>query len=244
MGRLTGKRALITGGGSGIGRATAWLFAAEGATVIAADLRGHDETASGSGGKIIPHQCNVADAAAVEAMMAFARSEMGGLDIIFNNAGIGRGGKRLHEIPLKDWDDVIDVNLRGVFLVLKYGLPVMMDSGGGSVINTASTSAFKAVYGNGAYTPAKAAVHLMTNLAAVEYAGDNIRVNAVAPGPILTPIYDTVPPAMKEKIINALPLGRMGTADEVAKVVLFLASDNSSFVTGATYLVDGGRMVG
>ena len=120
----------------------------------------------------------------------------------------------------------------------------MMESGGGSVINTASTSAFKAVRGNGAYTPAKAAVHLMTNLAAVEYAGENIRVNAVAPGPILTPIYDTVSVEMKEKIVSALPIGRMGRAEEVANVVLFLASDDASFVTGATYLVDGGRLIG
>jgi meso-butanediol dehydrogenase/(S,S)-butanediol dehydrogenase/diacetyl reductase len=242
MGRLAGKRALVTGAGSGIGKATCLRFAAEGATVLAADIRGEEETAACARG-IIPWHCDVTDADAVSAMMAGARDRMGGLDIIFNNAGIGRGGKRIHEIDLKDWDDVIDVNLRGAFLVLRFGLPLLMEAGGGSVINTASTSAFKAVVGNGAYTPSKAAVHLLTNMAAIEYAGDGIRVNAVAPGPILTPIYDSVPQDMKAKILSALPLGRMGRPEEVANVVLFLASDEAAFVTGATYLVDGGRLL-
>jgi NAD(P)-dependent dehydrogenase (short-subunit alcohol dehydrogenase family) len=244
MGRLAGKRAIITGAGSGIGRATALRFAQEGAKVIAADIGGHEETSAGSNGAIIAHHCDVRDPAAVAAMVQRAKDEWGGLDILFNNAGIGRGGKRLHEIDLKDWDDVIDTNVRGVFLVLKFALPLMMESGGGSVINTASTSAFKAVYGNGSYTPSKAAVHLMTELAAIEYAADNIRVNAVAPGPIETPIYAMVDAEMRAKILAALPIGRMGTADEVANVVLFLASDEASFVTGATYLVDGGRLIG
>jgi NAD(P)-dependent dehydrogenase (short-subunit alcohol dehydrogenase family) len=244
MGRLNGKRALITGGGSGIGRATALRFAQEGARIIVADVKGQDETAAGSGGAIIAHECDVTNPEAVSAMMQRARTELGGLDILFNNAGIGRGGKRLHEIDLKDWDDVMDTNIRGVFLVLKYGLPVMIESGGGSVINTSSTSAYKAVYGNGAYTPAKAAVHLLTNLAAIEYAADNIRVNAVAPGPIHTPIYDTVSMEMKEKILSVLPVGRLGQPEEVANVVLFLASDEAAFVTGATYVVDGGRLIG
>lgn len=244
MGRLAGKRAVITGAGSGIGRATALRFVQEGAKVIAADIKGHEQTAADSDGAIIAYHCDVTDPAAVAALMQRAKDELGGLDVLFNNAGIGRGGKRLHEIDLKDWDDVIDTNVRGVFLVLKYGLPVMIESGGGSVINTSSTSAYKAVYGNGAYTPSKAAVHLMTELAAIEYAADNIRVNAVAPGPIQTPIYASVDAEMKAKILGALPIGRMGAAEEVANVVLFLASDEASFVTGATYLVDGGRLIG
>ena len=244
MGRLAGKRAIATGAGSGIGKATALRFAKEGAKVIAVDINGHEQTAADSDGTIIAYKCDVRDPAAVAALMQNAKSELGGLDILFNNAGIGRGGRRLHEIDLKDWDDVIDTNVRGVFLILKYGLPLMIESGGGSVINTSSTSAYKAVFGNGAYTPSKAAVHLMTELAAMEYAADNIRVNAIAPGPIETPIYASVSTEMREKILGALPIGRMGTPEEVANVALFLASDEASFVTGATYLVDGGRLLG
>lgn len=244
MGRLAGKRAIVTGAGSGIGRATAHRFAQEGAKVIAADIRGQDQTAADSDYAIIAHHCNVSEPAAVAALMQRARDELGGLDVLFNNAGIGRGGKRLHEIDLMDWDDVINTNLRGAFLVLKYGLPVMIESGGGSVINTSSTTAFMAVGGTGAYTPSKAGVHLMTNLAAIEYAADNIRVNAVAPGPIETPIFATIDEEMRKQVLAGMPINRMGTPEEVANVVLFLASDEASFVTGSTYMVDGGRVIG
>ncbi|OYU34756.1 glucose 1-dehydrogenase [Novosphingobium sp. PASSN1] len=244
MGRLEGKRALVTGAGSGIGRAICLRFAAEGARVIAADIKGQDETAALGQGQILPHACDVRDPDAVAAMTAFCRAEWGGLDILVNNAGIGRGGPRLHETSITDWDDVIAVNLRGVFIGLKFALPILMDSGGGAVINMASSASFKAVPCTGAYTPSKAAVAQITAMAALEYAGDNIRVNAVAPGPIATPIIETLPVDQRDGLISGVPLRRFGSVSDVASVVLFLASDEAAFVTGATYLVDGGLVAG
>jgi len=244
MGKLEGRRALVTGAGSGIGLATCRRFVAEGATVVAADVAGLDKAAAIDAARVIPIACDVSDAAAVQDLARQCEARLGGLDIVFNNAGIGRGGKRIHEIALADWDDVVSVNLRGPFLVLKYTLPLLMAAGGGAVINTASTSAFKAVAGNGAYTPTKAAVAQLTAMAAAEYARDGIRVNGIAPGPIDTPIYETIPLAQREAIVKMLPLGRMGTADEVAGLVAFLASDEAGFITGTTYVIDGGRLIG
>lgn len=244
MGRLEGKHALVTGAGSGIGRAICMRFAAEGASVIAADINGHDDTAALHQERIVAHACDVTNPASVAALIGFCRSEWGGLDIVVNNAGIGRGGLRLHETSIADWDDVIAVNLRGVFLGMKFALPLLMETGGGAIINTASTAAFKAVPRTGAYTPAKAAVVQMTAMAALEYADDKIRVNAVAPGPIRTAIMDSLPADQRDGILNGLPLRRFGTVEEVANVVLFLASDEAAFITGATYLVDGGRVIG
>lgn len=244
MGRLDGKHALVTGAGSGIGRAICLRFAAEGAWVIAADIIGHDETARLGQGHVVAHECNVSDPDSIMAMIEFCRREWGRLDILVNNAGIGRGGARLHETTIADWDDVMAVNLRGVFLGLKFALPLLMESGGGSVINTASSAAFKSVPRTGAYTPSKAAVVQITEMAALEYAGDNIRVNAVAPGPIATPIIDTLPVGQRDGLISGVPLRRFGSVADVASVVLFLASDDAAFVTGATYLVDGGLIAG
>ena len=243
MGRVQDKVAVITGGGSGLGRAMARLFAKEGAKVIAADIKGQDEAAAGWDGKIVPFTCNVTSPEQIQAMFAECKERFGRLDILCNNAGIGLAGVRIHEVSLENWDKVIEVNLRGAFMVLKYGLPLMMASGGGSVVNTASTSGFKAAALNGAYTPSKGAMVMLTRMAALEYAPDNIRVNAICPGPIETPIYNQVPPQKKAAIIDQLPLKRMGTAEEVANLGLFLASDESSFVTGACYVVDGGRLI-
>lgn len=194
--------------------------------------------------KVIPCRCDVTDPAAVEAAIDLCRESMGGLDILFNNAGIGRGGTRLHEVSIKDWDDVIAVNVRGPFLVLKYALPLMMESGGGAVINTASTSSYQAVARTGAYSPSKGAIAQLTAMAAIEYAADGIRVNGIAPGPTETMLFETLPSDERKAMASALPLGRLGLADEVANVVLFLASDDSSFVTGAIYVVDGGKLAG
>lgn len=244
MARLAGKRAFVTGAGSGIGLAVCRRFVAEGAMVVAADIAGLDRAAAIDSQRVVACHCDVTDPAAVEAAIDLCQERMGGLDILFNNAGIGRGGTRLHEVSIKDWDDVIAVNVRGPFLVLKYALPLMMQSGGGSVINTASTSSYQAVARTGAYSASKGAVAQLTAMAAIEYAGDGIRVNGIAPGPTDTTLFETLPPAERVAMASALPLGRLGTADEVANVVLFLASEESSFVTGAIYVVDGGKLVG
>ena len=245
MAKLFGLRALVTGAGSGIGLAVCRRFLAEGATVVAVDvtLTGLAPIAAHEPERLIPCHCDVADPVAVEAAIQLCRERMGGLDILFNNAGIGRGGVRLHEVTLKDWDDVISVNLRGQFLVLKYGLPLMIDSGGGAIVNTASTASFKAGAKTGAYAPSKAGVAQLTAVAALEYAADGVRINAIAPGPTETPLLQTVPAEHREAMANALPLGRMGTVEEVANVVTFLVSKEASFVTGTTYAVDGGHLI-
>jgi NAD(P)-dependent dehydrogenase (short-subunit alcohol dehydrogenase family) len=243
--RLKGKVALITGAGSGIGRQSALLFAREGASVVAVDV---NEQAARDTAKAIPDsvsvKADVSQARDCERMVAEAEKAFGRLDVIFNNAGIM--DSRDDDAVSTDeavWDLTMDVNAKGVFLGCKYGIPALRRAGGGSVINTAS---FVALMGAAtpqvAYTASKGAVLAMTRELAVVHARENIRVNALCPGPLKTELLmkflDTE--AKKQRRLVHIPMGRFGEAEEMARAALWLASDESSYVTGAEFVVDGG----
>jgi NAD(P)-dependent dehydrogenase (short-subunit alcohol dehydrogenase family) len=247
--RLAGKVALITGAGGGIGGEAATLFAREGAAVVAVDL---DEAAAREtaalvekdGGRAVAFGADVSRAADCEAMVAFAEHELGRLDVLFNNAGIMRADD--DDAVATDetvWDQTLDVNAKGVFLGSKYGIPALRRAGGGSVINTAS---FVALLGAAtpqiAYTASKGAVLSLTRELAVIHARESIRVNAICPGPLRTELLMKVldTDEKKQRRLVHIPMGRFGEAAEIAKAALFLASDDSSFMTGASLVVDGG----
>jgi NAD(P)-dependent dehydrogenase (short-subunit alcohol dehydrogenase family) len=248
-GRLSGKVALITGAASGIGRESALLFASEGARVLVADL----DVAAGeataiaiakAGGEARAIRCDVARGADLEAAVAAAERHFGVLHVLFNNAGIfpAQDGSPV-DTPDDVFDRVIAVNLKGVFLGCKYGIPALLRAGGGSIINTAS---FVAVMGAAtsqiAYTASKGGVLAMTREIAVEYARQGIRANSLCPGPVNTPLlaeFLAAPEARARRFVH-IPIGRLAEAAEIARAALFLASDDSSYVTGSTFLVDGG----
>lgn len=245
-GRLEGKVALVTGASTGIGRAVALRFAAEGARVLAV-ARGESVQSleNESDGHIVAARYDIADPAAVAAMAGQCQRLFGRLDVLCNNAGIGgRSQARIHELDLEDWDRVLNTNLRGAFLVLKHSLPLMLAAGGGSVINMASIGSFRATPGSSAYITSKGGMLLLTRTAALEYVRDNIRVNAVCPGVTATEILTNAPDELKQMLVARVPIGRMGTPEEVASLTLFLASDEASYITGAAYIIDGGRGAG
>jgi NAD(P)-dependent dehydrogenase (short-subunit alcohol dehydrogenase family) len=246
--RLREKVALITGAGSGIGREAALLFAKEGASVVAVDMNdaaGKETVAAieKDGGRAVFAHADVSRSADVEAMVAAAKKTYGRLDVLFNNAGIfpANDGSVL-ETDEKTWDLVLSVNLKGVFLGCKYGIPAMLESGGGSIINTAS---FVALMGSAtpqiAYTASKGGVLALTREIAVEFARRGIRVNAICPGPVDTPLLQELfsDPARKARRLVHIPMGRLARAKEVAQAALFLASDDSSYVNGTAFTVDG-----
>ena len=247
--RLEGKVAVITGGSSGIGRESALLFANEGAKIVVADVNdsGGQETVNlitQSGGEATYVRTDVSKAADCEQMIATAEQKFGQLDILFNNAGIMHGDDGDAESTTEEiWEKTLDINLRGVFLGCKFGIPAIRRAGGGSVINTAS---FVAVMGAAtpqlAYTASKGGVLAMTRELAVIHARENIRVNALCPGPLHTELLmnflDT--DEKKQRRLVHIPMGRFGQAREMAQAALFLASDESSFMTGSEFLVDGG----
>ncbi|MBY8862828.1 SDR family oxidoreductase [Nocardia sp. CA2R105] len=241
-GRLAGKVAVITGAGSGIGRASALLFAREGAKVVCADISGRqDKTAADIGEAAVAVQVDVAKSVDVQQMIAAAVNSFGRLDILFNNAGMS--GKRgpLAELDEDSFDTVVAVNLKGAFLGMKYAIPAMLASGGGSVINTASASALVGWKGIAAYAAAKGGIVQLTKSAALDYATQNIRVNAICPGMTWTGLAgapeDSEPPT---DVVPPQPMKRWGKSVELASAALFLASDESSFVTGTAIPVDGG----
>ena len=249
MAALTGKTALITGAAGGIGRETAILFAAEGAAVVAVDRNTGgaeavtDEIVAG-GGAAVAVGADVSKATDAEAMVAVAEAQFGTLDVLFNNAGIMHSADD-DAVSTEEsvWDLTMDVNAKGVFLGCKYGIPALRRAGGGSIINTAS---FVALLGAAtpqiAYTASKGAVLAMSRELAVVHARENIRVNALCPGPLHTELLmkflDT--DEKKQRRLVHIPMGRFGFAAEMAKASLWLASDDSSYVTGTEFLVDGG----
>jgi NAD(P)-dependent dehydrogenase (short-subunit alcohol dehydrogenase family) len=247
--RLDGRVALITGAGSGIGRESALLFAREGAAIVAVDIvdRGGRDTVAEverAGGRAMYVRADVASAADCAAMVDAAEKTFGKLDVLFNNAGIMHSDD--DDAVSTDetiWDVTMNVNAKGVFLGCKYGIPALRRAGGGSIINTASFVArLGAATPQVAYTASKGAVLAMTRELAVVHARERIRVNALCPGPLRTEllmkILDT--DAKKQRRLVHIPIGRFGEAAEIARAALFLASDDSSFVTGTEFLVDGG----
>jgi NAD(P)-dependent dehydrogenase (short-subunit alcohol dehydrogenase family) len=239
-GRLEGKVAVVTGAGSGIGAATAKAFHREGAKVVAADVSGlQEEVAKSLGEGCIAVHADVSKGEDVRKMLAVAVDTFGRLDILHNNAGIDGAVAHTGEYEEADFDKVWSINGRGVFLGLRYAIPIMLEHGGGSIINTASMASMVAFPGMPAYCAAKAAVVMLTKNAAAEYAGRGIRVNAISPGPIRTAITDSLPPELIKGVVDATPIGRFGDPSEVANLALFLASDESSFITGTEMLIDG-----
>jgi len=243
--RLQGKVALITGAGSGIGRQTALLFSREGAAVVAVDV--NEKAAQETAGMIknaIAVKADVSKAADAENMVAQAEKKFGKLHVLFNNAGIMHSkDDDAVTTPEDVWDLTLDINAKGVFLGCKYGIPALKRAGGGSIINTASFVArVGAATPQVAYTASKGAVLAMTRELAVIHARQNIRVNALSPGPLKTELLMNFlnTEEKKQRRLVHVPMGRFGEAEEMAKAALFLASDDSSYMTGAEFLVDGG----
>jgi NAD(P)-dependent dehydrogenase (short-subunit alcohol dehydrogenase family) len=248
-GRLIGKTALITGAGNGMGRAASLLFAAEGARIVVADaVRDAGEATVSAirdaGGDASFVEVDVVDEDAVAAMIQFSLDTYGGLHVLYNNAGIfpaDDGG--VSETSVPTWDRVMDVNLKGVWLGCKHGVPAMIESGGGAIVNVAS---FVALMGAAtpqiAYTASKGGVLALTREVAVEHARHGIRANSLCPGPIDTPMLAELmsdPEWARRRLVH-IPMGRPGRVDELAKAALFLASDDSSYMTGSALVVDGG----
>jgi NAD(P)-dependent dehydrogenase (short-subunit alcohol dehydrogenase family) len=251
-GRVEGKVALVTGGASGIGRATALTFAREGAKLVIADMNedgGHQTVhmIQENGGEATFVQVDVSNTTAVEAMISKTVETYGRLDCAHNNAGIGsRPRAPLHECTEETWDRVLGINLKGVWLCMKYEIIQMLKQGGGTIVNTASIMGLVGSWtGSGAYNASKHGVVGLTKTAALEYATSGIRVNAVCPGYIRTPLLEatlTSRPEMEEQIVARHPVGRVGQPEEIAEAVVWLCSDAASFVTGHTMTVDGGYM--
>lgn len=248
MDELKNKVAIITGAASGIGRAAAELFASEGAIIIAADVI--DEAGQELADELSRTQrtcsyvhADVSKESDVEAMVHVALAQYGRLDVMFNNAGIEGDQAPTADAALDNWERVMGINLRGVFLGCKYGIQAMLRTGGGSIINTASVAGLVGFAGSPAYAASKGGVVQLTRTAALEYATQGVRVNCVCPGIIDTPMaqrFTHGDPAVVARIAAMEPVGRMGQAREVAQLALFLASERASFITGAVIPVDGG----
>ncbi len=248
MGKLEGKSSVVTGAASGIGRATALLFAGEGANVVVADW----DEAQGNGVAGSIKECgrnatfakvDVSNPEDVKRMIDTAVQTYGRLDVLFNNAGVEGEQVPTADCTLENWDRVISINLKGVFLGMKHGIAAMLKTGSGAIVNNASVAGVVGFQNIPAYCASKGGIIQLTKGAALEYARQGIRANAICPGVIATPMVERFTSAGEEVRValeSLEPVGRFGTAEEVAKLALFLASDDSSFCTGAPFLVDGG----
>jgi len=254
--RFENKAIIVTGAGNGMGRASALAFAREGGGVAVADINAADGQATvrqiaDAGGRAIFVQCDVRRAADVQRLVAATVDAFGGVDVLHNNAGVVVYGTVV-DMPEEDWDRVLDINLKGPFLTCKYAIPEMRRRGGGSIVNTASVQAFATQQQVAAYSASKGAIVSFTMTVALDHAAENIRCNCIAPGSIQTPMLEAAanlfsahdPAQALRDWGRAHPLGRVGTPEEVAKLVLFLASDDAAFCTGGCYRVDGGLLSG
>ncbi|CAN7570746.1 SDR family NAD(P)-dependent oxidoreductase [Phenylobacterium sp. LjRoot219] len=247
--RLANKNVIITGAGSGMGKAMAERFSKEGARVLCTDISGaENEVAERIGNGAIPLHVDVSKEEDIQAMIATAEEKFGRIDILVNNAGFGGGMALLHEQSTENWDRVHSTNLRGVFFGIKYGVISMMKTGGGSIVNISSASGFVGWRKHSIYGAAKAGVNQLTKTAALDYAANNIRVNAILPGTIWTGLVEQSkehpepPPGIFK--LPGIPMDRWGLASEIANAALFLASDEASYITGVLLPVDGGYCVG
>ena len=247
--QLEGKFALVTGGGSGIGRASCLAFAREGAAVVVAgrtqaSIAAVVEEITQAGGRAHAVVGDVGRSADVQAMVAVAVATFGGLDILFNNAGISPTGS-VTEISEDEWDACIDANLRGVFLGAKYAIPELIKRGGGTILTTAGTFGIRAARGKAAYAAAKAGAVNLSRAIALDYARNNIRCNAICPGYVDTPLNDGFAPADRDAFLDRYqPLPGLVTAEDVAALAVFLASDAARMITGQAYLIDAGQQAG
>lgn len=241
MSKLQNKVALITGGASGIGAATARLFVAEGAKVVLVDLneekgKAFENELRKLHAEVLFIKANITDEDQVAGIFKQAVEAFGKVDVVFNNAGIGRV-QPSHELPYTEWRNTVNVDLDGVFLVAREAIREMLKTGGGTIVNTASMYGWVGSPGSAAYNAAKGGVVNLTRSLGLEYAEHNIRVNSLCPGFIDTPI---IPEESKQALAAMTPMKRLGQADEMAKAVLFMACDDSSFMTGNSLIVDGG----
>ncbi len=244
MGKLEGKIAMITGATSGIGKATALRFAKEGASLILTgrnEKSGKDlvETIKGMGHTAVFYRCDVSALADIDALTQTIDTEFEGIDILLNCAGIATAGT-IENLSYEDWDYIFNVNVRSTFAFCKWAVPVMRKRGGGNIINVASTAGTVGADGLHAYSSSKGAVVLLTKSMAADYSKENIRANCLCPGATMTPMMDGLGEEGLQEFAKLIPAKRMAEADEIAGAALFLASDDSSFVYGATLISDGG----
>ncbi|MGB8490370.1 MAG: glucose 1-dehydrogenase [Bacteroidales bacterium] len=243
---LENKTAIVTGAGSGIGRAIALLYAKEGSNVVVSDInenRGQEtvEQIKANGGSAVFIMADASKPSDIQSLVEKTVKQYGSLDIACNNAGIGGPLAATGDYPIDDWDKVISINLSGIFYGMRFQIPAILASGGGSIVNMTSILGIVGTKNSPAYVAAKHGIIGLTKTAALEYADKNVRINAVGPGYIMTPLLTNT---LDNSALNALaglhPMGRLGTSDEVAELVLWLSSSKASFVTGSYYTIDGG----
>lgn len=244
---MKNKTVIITGAASGIGKASAELFAKQGANVVISDIQEADgkaatESIIKAGGKASFFKTDVSKPVDMEALVAFAVKTYGKLDVAVNNAGIGGELNPIADMSIDGWQKVISINLSSLFYGMKYQIQSMLKSGGGSIVNISSILGAVGFAGSAGYSAAKHGVIGLTQTAALEYAAHNIRINAVGPGFIDTPLLKALDDEMKQQIISLHPIGRLGKSEEIAELILWLSSDKASFVNGSYHPIDGGYL--